>query len=66
MDNVERGTRAWKLSRGYSDCAERPDPQTDILDLMSDLLHAARCLGLDPLAELRAAKKVFEGEERRP
>lgn len=63
MDNTKRGNRAWSLARGYSDSLERPDPHTDIRDLICDLLHAARGLGLDPLVELQAAKWGFEEEE---
>lgn len=63
MDNTKRGARALDLARGYSDSLGRPDPYTDIRDLICDLLHAARALGLDPLAELQAAKWGFEEEE---
>jgi hypothetical protein len=61
--NVERGNKALELARGYSEGLERPYPHADLRDLMCDLLHAARVLGLDPLDELEDARVVFGEEE---
>lgn len=63
MDNNGRAEKAWEIARGYSDHYGRPEPDCDIRDLICDLLHAARKLGLDPITEWQTAKEIFEQEE---
>lgn len=56
--NADRAERAYASLSRYDG-----EVETDIIDLMSDLLHLAREHGMDPKNVVRLAEMHFEAEE---
>jgi len=59
MTNEERASRAADMVQSFG---WREGAETDIIDLITNLLHLAHQEGLDPQAILRMAETHFEEE----
>ena len=60
MTNAERARRASDMVQSFG---WREEVETDIIDLITNLLHLAHQEGLDPQAILRMAEIHFEEEK---
>ena len=61
MDNIDREKRAGVALRAYPGLEEE-DISSSIVDLVSDLLHLARSLDIEPDYVIRMAQMHFDAE----
>lgn len=62
--NQERADKAEAALKTYVASGGSDEMGADIRDLICDLLHLARCQGLDPYAEVEGAIGMWSAEDR--